>query len=317
MADTSIAVKSNFLRREVVGSPVPVDADSRLQLIRFDHLTEDFEPIFPEVIKNALNQIVKEHKNLEKLLSLGLNPTRSAIFTGAPGVGKTLSAKWLARELGLPLMTLDLSAVMSSYLGKTGTNLRYVLDYAKSQPSVLLLDEFDSIAKRRDDEGDLGELKRLVNVLLQEIENWPPHGILIAATNHPNLLDPAVWRRFEQRIEFPMPSAKDARQIILQMVPASLDGKLVDGIAEILVSHSFSDIKRFLNGALRKAAISNMSLEDSLRKDILSYIEAMEKPRRLKVAIDLIQNSDLSQRDINKITGISRDTLRKYSETTH
>src|SRR5665213_3572636 len=122
-----------------------------------------------------------------------------------PGVGKTLAARWIARELHRPLLTLDLSAVMSSFLGRTGANVRHVLDYAKGVDCVLLLDELDSIAKRRDDASDVGELKRLVTVLLQEIDDWPSTGLLIAATNHSDLLDPAVWRRFEMRVNFPMP----------------------------------------------------------------------------------------------------------------
>ena len=94
---------------------------------------------------------------------------------------------------------------MSSFLGRTGNNVRNVLDFAKGVSCVFLLDEFDAIAKRRDDAVEVGELKRLVTVLLQEIDQWPASGLLIAATNHYNLLDPAVWRRFELVVGFPMP----------------------------------------------------------------------------------------------------------------
>ena len=99
-----------------------------------------------------------------------MDPTRSALFTGPPGVGKTLAAKWMARELGQPLAILDLSAVMSSFLGRTGSNVRAVLDFARDRRCILLLDEFDAVAKRRDDTSEIGELKRLVTVLLQEID---------------------------------------------------------------------------------------------------------------------------------------------------
>jgi hypothetical protein len=114
----------------------------------------------------------------------------------AQDLGDTLAARVLARTLGRPLLILDLAAVMSSFLGRTGGNLRHVLDYAKSIECVLLLDELDAIAKRRDDAGEIGELKRLVTVLIQEIDDWPSSGLLVAATNHPELLDPAIWRRF-------------------------------------------------------------------------------------------------------------------------
>ena len=152
-----------------------------------------------------MRQLLDERGAEDKLASLGLAPTRSLLLTGAPGVGKTLTARWIARELNRPLLLLDLSAVMSSFLGRTGNNLRYVLDYAKSVPCVLLLDELDALAKRRDDTIEVGELKRLVTVLLQELDDWPPTGLLVAATNHPDLLDPAIWRRFDLTIEIPLP----------------------------------------------------------------------------------------------------------------
>ena len=128
---------------------------------------------------------------------MGLSPTRSAIFVGPPGVGKTLTARWLASQLGVPLYVLDLTAVMSSLLGRSGTNLRAALDFAKRSPCVLLLDEIDAIAKRRSDDTDIGELKRLVTVILQEVDEWPATGLLLAATNHAELIDPALWRRFD------------------------------------------------------------------------------------------------------------------------
>jgi SpoVK/Ycf46/Vps4 family AAA+-type ATPase len=128
--------------------------------------------------QRALDQILSERRREEELFKQGLSPTRSIIFTGPPGVGKTLAARWVARELQRPLLTLDLSAVMSSFLGRTGANVRHVLDYAKTVNGVLLLDELDSIAKRRDDATDVRELKLLVTVLLQEIDDGPATGLL-------------------------------------------------------------------------------------------------------------------------------------------
>ena len=133
----------------------------------------DWEPVFSPNIARQLKAIVEERLNPHALRAAGLEPTRTALFVGPPGVGKTMAARWVARELGRPLLTLDLAAVMSSYLGRTGSNLRLVLDYAKAIDCVLLLDELDAIAKRRDDREEIGELKRLVTVLIQQIDDWP------------------------------------------------------------------------------------------------------------------------------------------------
>ena len=184
--------RASPLRRQA-DTPVPVDVDSRLHLMRVEVNPElDHELVLVPSVAQALKSIVDERQNLPALQKLGLMPSRTSLFVGPPGVGKTMSAYWLARELKKPLVILDLAAVMSSYLGRTGANLRHVLEYAKSIECVLLLDELDAIAKRRDDNSEVGELKRLVTVLIQQLDDWPASGLLIAATNHPDLLDPAI-----------------------------------------------------------------------------------------------------------------------------
>ena len=132
---------------------------------------------------------------------------------GPPGVGKTLTARWLAAQLKVPLYVLDLTAVMSSLLGKSG-NLRAAIDFAKREPCVLLLDEIDAIAKRRSDDSDVGELKRLVTVILQEVDEWPASSVLLAATNHPELIDPALWRRFDLVVQFKTPDEQAVKEAI-------------------------------------------------------------------------------------------------------
>ena len=219
--------------------PVPVDSDSRFQLLRVEvEPNLPNEPVYPAMVQQTLDRLVAERLRISALLNAHLEPTRTVLFTGPPGVGKTLAARWLAREMNRPLLILDLSAVMSSYLGRTGANLRHVLEYAKSIDCVLLLDELDAIAKRRDDFGEIGELKRLVTVLLQQLDDWPSTGILISATNHSKLLDPAVWRRFEQRIEFPLPEQNEVRVFIAGLLrhDSTEYGNLVRCIVDLTFS---------------------------------------------------------------------------------
>lgn len=301
------------LRRQAE-TPLPVDVDSRLQLMRVEeHPVLDHEPILHRDVAWQLNRILKERRKPDVLQKAGLLPTRTALFTGRPGVGKTMAAKWIARELGKPLLILDLAAVMSSFLGRTGVNLRHVLDYAKTLDCVLLLDELDAIAKRRDDKGEIGELKRLVTVLLQQIDDWPASGLLIAATNHEDLLDPAVWRRFESLVTFPLPEPADISRLVAALLAPHVRGSgnwaKVLGVA--LQGRSFSDVERDILAARRSAAVMERGIDEELLALIRS--ETRTKADRIALATTLVDSKLVSQRRARELTGISRDTIRSHA----
>ena len=304
------------LRREGEGA-VPADTDSRFQLLRIEQ--EPYlpgEPVYIEPVQKTLNRLVEERRNMQSLLLASLEPTCTVLFTGPPGVGKTLAARWIARELGLPLMILDLSAVMSSFLGRTGANLRHVLDYAKSVDCVLLLDELDAIAKRRDDAGEIGELKRLVTVLLQQLDDWPSSGLLVAATNHSELLDPAVWRRFEQLIEFPLPDRTSVRaylrNLFEQIAPNMTEWTNVLSLS--LAGRSFGDIERDVTIARRAAALKGQDLGHHLVG--LVSTQRCSKQEQIEIAVRLVKGSLVTQRTAHELTGVSRDTIRAHLKKT-
>ncbi|WP_284352652.1 AAA family ATPase [Roseisolibacter agri] len=296
---------------------MPVDTDSRLDLLRVEPVPVlDHEPLWAPPVRAALEQLVRERQEAAALDAAGLTPTRTAVFSGPPGVGKTLAARWVARALGRPLLILDLAAVMSSYLGRTGANLRHVLDYAKGVRGVLLLDEIDALAKRRDDAQEIGELKRLVTVLLQEVDDWPPSGLLLAATNHPDLLDPAAWRRFDVRVEFPMPTTRQVHALVQRAAEAAglASGALVDALALTFAGASFSDIERDLLRARRGAVVAGEPFARHAVRLVQEHAGALARADRQRLA-GALRSSGLSQRQVNELTGVSRDTLRKLERT--
>jgi SpoVK/Ycf46/Vps4 family AAA+-type ATPase len=296
-----------------ISSPVPTDSESNSELLSVEDpikLPNGF--VSSEEIKGPLNLILSERKNTKRLLEAGITPTSKILFTGPPGVGKTVCAKYLAQKLRVPLLTLDLATVVSSYLGRTGNNLRKALAYAKNRPCVLLLDEMDAIAKKRDDSSDIGEVKRLVTVILQELDQWQGDNLLIAATNHYHLLDPAVQRRFDQLIEFKRPNVDDLMRIGMELSSSDEIPKAwMHFIASLMENTSFSEFQREINN-LRKALVlegENGALE-YLRFLLERQCPGDDRARRKSLALLLVQKGKASQRTASKITGVSRDTLR-------
>ncbi|WP_241149450.1 AAA family ATPase [Pseudomonas viridiflava] len=315
---------SSFMRKESPpaqpskageAAAVPVDDESRLSLLKIFNEGPDYpKPLLDASVEQPLAQLLRERKQIKKLAGLGLHPTKSSVFVGAPGVGKTITARWIAAQLGVPLLVLDLTAVMSSLLGKSGANIRAALDYAKRTPCVLFLDEIDAIAKRRSDESDIGELKRLVTVILQEVDEWPPTGLLLAATNHPELIDPALWRRFDLVVDFKSPDAITIKAAVNRFLgPDALKfEKWVEILSYAFQKQSFSDIERDINRLRRTLALGGGTPQKLVEDVVTHKVTEMGRAEQIELALLLDSQTSLSQRSIHEITGVSRDTIRKH-----
>ncbi|MEY9851432.1 SpoVK/Ycf46/Vps4 family AAA+-type ATPase [Leifsonia sp. EB41] len=165
-----------------------------------------------QAAEHAAKRVIQEQQNARVLRAAGIEPRHRVLLVGAPGTGKTSLAEAFASELAVPYEVILYESVVGSYLGETSARLHELFQRVSAEPCVLFLDEFDTLAKERGDEHDTGEVKRVVSTLLLQLDALPPHVLLVAATNHPELLDRAAWRRFQVVIELPLPDADRRRE---------------------------------------------------------------------------------------------------------
>ncbi|MGW8822205.1 AAA family ATPase [Paenibacillus lautus] len=294
----------------------PVDQDSRLEMVDVsitDHLTEDI--VLPKITKIKLDQYISSLKHRNEFIKMGLDLPESLLLYGPPGCGKTSIAHYISQQTGLPLITAQLDAMVSSLLGSTSKNIRRIFDYAKERPCILFLDEFDAIAKSRDDEHEVGELKRVVNSLLQNIDSFNQNNILLAATNHEKLLDPAVWRRFSTVIEVPKPAEEEIVnliQLFLKAISCDFlhDTKKMSKIALLLKGISPSDIKVLCYNTIKATVIEN--------EETLSYPRFIYQIYLFKhvnedssALIRYLNDNGVTQAETSKLIGISIRQVRK------
>ena len=288
----------------------PADRDSRIDLVDVRPPPVGTVLVVPEDVDNQLQAVVREWSAREELIATGVMPTLTLLITGPPGVGKTHAASWLAEQLNLPLIVADLAGVVSSYLGSTGRNLRRVLDFAKEQPCVLLLDEFDALAKRRDDDSDVGELKRIVNVLLLELERWPSDCLLVAATNHPELLDRAVERRFDRIIDIPLPGAQQRIELFRTFSGPiePLPEDVLVGAAALTHDATGSHIERAVTNAARNAIVHGVPLREVLTARLLDAFDPSEVERD-EFCLVAYESLGMTQREIARLLDVSHPTV--------
>ncbi|MBK1987515.1 ATP-binding protein [Sphaerospermopsis aphanizomenoides BCCUSP55] len=246
----------------------PKDKDTGLALLdvkRFD-LTWD-HIVLSEKIFDILQEIVLENRKQDILAAYNLKPKNKLLFCGPPGCGKTQTAKVLSSVLSLPLVYVNLTAVFSSYLGETATNLQKIFTYIEQGEWLVLFDEFDAIARDRDNLNEHGEVKRLVNSLLQLIDNATNQSIFVAATNHEKLLDSAVWRRFDEVIFFDNPTL-ELRTALLSRYLSGIRYTNINlsTFAERLENATGADIERICSDAIKAVILRG---ERTLRADDL------------------------------------------------
>lgn len=278
----------------------PVDKESGnylADIIFFSNDNQYDKPTFEEGLEKSISYLLEEWRNVDDLQRNGISPAYSVMLFGLPGTGKTHLATYLASQQELPLVVAKLDGLLSSFLGTTARNIANLFNFVNRYKCILLLDEFDAIAKLRDDPNELGELKRVVNTLLQCLDERSKIGYTIAITNHESLLDPAIWRRFDLRIEVPKPSLVVRKQILINLTSNSmaLSDLQLNFLAAMSDNYSGSDLSKLIGFLNRKRVIT---------KNNFDFISA------IKEFVNL--NANLTNSDIVKNLTADEENLVKF-----
>jgi SpoVK/Ycf46/Vps4 family AAA+-type ATPase len=235
----------------------------------------------------AVKQLIEEQQRGSLLRAHGLDPRHRVLLIGPPGNGKTSLAEAIAESLALPFFIVRYEAMIGSYLGETAMRLKRVFDYARTTPCVLFFDEFDAVGKERGDIHETGEIKRVVTSLLMQVDDLPAYTIVVAATNHSELLDRAVWRRFQLRIRLPEPTARDLGRYFDRFL-TSIEGvgRRISGaaIAKRLGRISFAEAEEFVLDVRRQSVLSlGQTTGRSLVEEQLKLWEKRARPTITKI----------------------------------
>lgn len=246
--------------------------------------------ILDETAAEQLGRVVREQRQFARIKEHGLAPRRKLLLVGPPGTGKTMTASALAGELGIPLFMVRLDSLITKFMGETSSKLRQVFDAAADVRGVYFFDEFDAIGSQRGLANDVGEIRRVLNSFLQMIEHDASNSLIIAATNHAEILDYALFRRFDDVVEYHTPSAEQAADLIRsrlgQFAPKPFRRDAILGQAEGL---SHAEICRAVDASIKDAI-----LHDQTKVQPAELRRALEERRR--ISAKLVQNSKHTSR---------------------
>lgn len=230
-------------------------------------------------VAERLDRIVREQRQVVKIRAHGLSPRRKLLLVGPPGTGKTMSANVLAGELGLPLFNVRLESLITKYMGETAAKLRLIFDAIAQSRGIYLFDEFDTIGTQRTQANDVGEIRRILNSFLQMIDQDESDSLILAATNHPEILDSALFRRFDDVVEFALPSKADIVKLLQLKLAGFITARVAwQKLAKIAEGQNCAEVVKACEDALKGALIQGK--EKVTTTDLAKYLSERSAFRR-------------------------------------
>jgi AAA+ superfamily predicted ATPase len=253
-------------------SPHLASANGREAILEVTARLQLDDLLLPLPARESGRQLLEEHRRADVLRASGYEPRHRVLLSGPPGNGKTSFAEAIAEGLGLPFYVVRYDALIGSYLGETNARLRKLFDFVRTTPSVLFFDEFDAIGKERGDTHETGEIKRVVSFLLMQLDQLPSYVVIVAATNHGELLDRAVWRRFQMRLSMPAPSKTDISVFLDRIVSGWPEAPKLSAprIAAKLGQVSYAEALDFCQNVRRRQilGLGEVPVDDALRAEL-------------------------------------------------
>lgn len=255
------AKRRHGVAKQTNGQPVPISRPrgdlANLLAVSYPK-SRMVDMVLDELLFNQLERIIREQRQAARILAHGLSPRRKLLLVGLPGTGKTMSAAVLAGELGLPLFQVRLDGLITKFMGETAAKLRQIFDATEQTRGVYFFDEFDAIGSQRGLANDVGEIRRVLNSFLQMIEQDRSHSLIVAATNHPEILDRALFRRFDDVLQYNIPDVKQIAALLkARLAPITTKGTAWSRLAAVAEGLSHAEVMRAVEEVQKEALIQH------------------------------------------------------------
>lgn len=334
LTPSRVEVSRAAMTGEKLTANVPVPSDRETSAALADVIlvpnADNTAPIYTLELAGAIEGITQEWNSVSALKSLGVAPSLSCLFYGQPGTGKTVTAYKLAADLGLPIVSARIDGLVSSFLGTTARNIGTLFEFANRYRCILLLDEFDALAKMRDDPHEVGEIKRVVNTLLQNLDLRSKIGMTVAITNHERLLDAAIWRRFETQVQFPSPDFLTRKKMVERFLePLVVTDEISACISMISEGATGAELLSLINSAKRVLALQKSKIKNP--REVLGAIRVSLGRSALKdrspLASEFLSDEDafiisvlsderfaVTQSCLAELLGVTQPTIARRSK---